>query len=132
LEPGGIVIQADLIEAAEGPTPLGNGRSAQVDAEGNVSVDGATFRTQSHRMSYDQAKDLLVLEGDGFNDAKLFRQAQPNAPPETTSARKFQYDIKRNRPTVDGVKSFEFRQMGPPNRQPAVPSGSMPGNNRRP
>ena len=49
-------------------------RPMEMEAIGNVSVEGATFQALANRMTYAEAKDLLVLEGDGRDDAELYRQ----------------------------------------------------------
>ena len=46
-------------------------RPMEMESVGNVSVEGATFRALANRMTYAEAKDLLVLEGDGRNDAEF-------------------------------------------------------------
>ena len=35
------------------------------------------FTARAARISYDQKKDLLILEGDGRTDAELYRQLTP-------------------------------------------------------
>ena len=46
-------------------------KALELEATGNAVVTGRSFTATGQRISYARAKDLLVLEGDGRNDAVL-------------------------------------------------------------
>jgi hypothetical protein len=82
----------------------------QLQALGNVRIDGQSptqgaFRAQAARASFEQAKDVFILEGDGRTHATLWRAGQRGSPP---SARKITYVRSTGRITVDGIQYFEF------------------------
>jgi lipopolysaccharide export system protein LptA len=87
--------------------PLG---PVQLQAVGNVRIDGqapgqGAFSAQAARASYEQAKDVFILEGDGRAPATLWRAGQTGSPP---AARKIIYDRSTGLPTVDGIQYLEF------------------------
>jgi lipopolysaccharide export system protein LptA len=84
-------------------------------AEGNTVVEGTTFTARANRITYEEAKDLLVLEGDGLSYAELFRQLQPGADRSQATARKIYYWRKSQQVKVEGAQGM---QINP------VPSGS--------
>ena len=58
-------------------------------AEGNTLVEGTTFTTRSPRLTYAQAKDLLVIEGDNRTDAVLYQQQRAGLDGSGTTAKRF-------------------------------------------
>ena len=63
----------------------------ELETLGNTLVEARQFTARSYRMTYSEAKDLLVLEGDGRVNAQLFRQDRPGAPQSETAARKIYF-----------------------------------------
>jgi len=97
-------------------TPANNRSSMELDAAGNTVLEGKSekgdkFVARALRMTYDQAKDLLVLEGDGRTDAELFRQQQVGGPMSKATARKIHFWPSTNRLRVDGAHSLELSQF---------------------
>ncbi|MEX0611723.1 MAG: hypothetical protein WD738_11170 [Pirellulales bacterium] len=87
--------------------PLG---PVQLRAQRNVRIDGSSpkqgaFSAQADRASYEQAKDMFILEGDGRTPATLWRAGQRGSPP---AARKITYIRATGQITVDGIQYFEF------------------------
>ena len=70
---------------------MGTGGRSSLEALGNTVVEGTTFTARGNRITYAEAKDLLILEGDGRNDAELFRQLQPGAPRDHHAAQEILY-----------------------------------------
>ena len=54
----------------------GRGGNMEFQARDNVSAEGETFSVRFARLSYSQAKDQLIFEGDGRSDAELYKQEQ--------------------------------------------------------
>ena len=108
LGPQGITLRCDQLSVNDMPLPTGNGRAIEFEALGNTIVDGTTFTARGHRITYTQAKDLLILEGDGRNDAQLLRQQKPGLPQSRLAAGKFLYWIKTQQWDISGARSLEI------------------------
>jgi len=121
----GVVMQCDRLsvnEMFEGPGTRGQGPGAsssisnqqssiELVADGNTKVEGKTFRARSIRMTYAKSKDLLILEGDGRNDAQLFVQQQLGGPTKEFAARKIFYSPKTGRSRAEGARSLQWDQL---------------------
>lgn len=110
LGPDGATIRCDQLSVAEMLLPMGNQRSIELYALNNAVVEGTTFTARGHRITYSQAKDLLVLESDGITDAELFRQTQVGAPRQQVTAKKIYYWRKSNQFSVEGAQSLQIDQ----------------------
>ncbi|MCS5616550.1 MAG: hypothetical protein NZ658_00995, partial [Pirellulales bacterium] len=84
----------------------------ELSAGGNVLVEGETFTARSARLSWSEAKDLLVFEGDGRSDAQLFRQLKAGAKPSTASAGRILYWRGLNRVDVQDARYLDLDQLG--------------------
>ena len=67
-----------------------------MEAKGNTHIEGLRlegdmFMAQADRLTYSQAKDMIVLMGDGRSDAELVRQERPGAPQSRTAAQTIKY-----------------------------------------
>ena len=81
-------------------------------ATGNTVVDGRTFTAQARRLSYVEAKDLIVLEGDGRTDAHLWRQLQIGGQRSHAVARKILYWRRDNRIEGNDIRFLDVSQVG--------------------
>jgi hypothetical protein len=82
----------------------------QFTATGNVQIDGqapnqGAFSAQAERASYEQAKDVFILEGDGRTPATLRRAGQAGPPP---AARLIRYSRLTNEVSVEGIQFIEI------------------------
>ncbi|MGQ9573869.1 MAG: hypothetical protein ACUVUC_00995 [Thermoguttaceae bacterium] len=77
LGPDGIILRCDRLAAVQMPVPVGGVRGWDLEATGNTIVEGASFVARAVRISYEQGKGKLVLEGDGRADAILALQRRP-------------------------------------------------------
>ena len=90
-------------------------------------VEGESFTARSTRLTWSEAKDLLVFEGDGRSDARLFRQTRPGAPPSSASAGKILYWRALERVEVEDARYLDLDQLrggapsGLPGARPAAP-----------
>jgi hypothetical protein len=104
----------------------------EMDAVGNTRVDGQrpdgdTFSALAQRLTYSQAKDMLVLVGDGRTDAQLFRQEQPGAPQTKTAAGSIYYWPTTRQVKIGDLKfvdSSQFSNQSQPRSH--VPSQPAP------
>jgi len=77
--------------------PVGGRWAAELVALGNAVAENVTFRALGNRITFDEAKDLLILEGDGLSDAELWRQLQVGLPASKVAAKKIWYWPKDQR-----------------------------------
>jgi lipopolysaccharide export system protein LptA len=119
LGPDGVVMHCDRLSVNEMAAPEGNRPTLELAAEGNTKVEGSTFTACAIRVTYAQAKDLLVLEGDGRTEAQLFLQQQVGAPTSNFAARKIFYWPKTRRFEAEGARSLELDRL--PTAKPAKP-----------
>jgi hypothetical protein len=111
LPPGSVVMDCDRLAVAD----MGQGGPAQLEllATGNTQVEGMThqgrFVAQAHRLSYVQAKDLLVMEGDGRRDATWQGRRMGGPGLSRAAARKIVYSRRDGRVEVD---SFQYLNLG--------------------
>jgi len=112
----GVVAHCDRLSVAQSPVPLAGRRAIALELIDNAVVESAVYTARGHRITYDEAKDLLVLEGAPRGLAELFQQSQPGAAADKHSAQKILYWRKTGRVTVVGAQSFETTQ--PPRAAP--------------
>jgi len=110
---GGVLINSSCLTVTEMPSPPGNQRTLELEATGNtiveaVSEDQRLYTARAQRIAYAQAKDLLVLEGDGRTDAELFYQPQPAAQPSRQAARRIILFPRSGKGWVEGARSLEL------------------------
>lgn len=86
---------------------------AELEALYQVQIEGNEFTAQAVRLSYAQAKDLLLLEGDGTTDARLWRQARPGAPVSRLAARKIFFRRSANHVKLEDVRSGDIEEVSP-------------------
>ncbi|MCO6455051.1 MAG: hypothetical protein J5I93_07100 [Pirellulaceae bacterium] len=111
LPPGSVTMNCDTLAVAD----MGRDGTAQLEllATGNTLVEGMThqgrFAAQAQRLSYVQAKDLLVMEGDGRRDATWEGQMLGKPGRSRAAARKIMYSRRDGRVEVD---SFQYLNLG--------------------
>ncbi|MDY0166206.1 MAG: hypothetical protein RBS80_06655 [Thermoguttaceae bacterium] len=111
LGPRGIVMNCNRLSLRQTLRPDGSQHTAEFEAAGNTVVESAGYTARAIRMTYSEAKDLLVLEGDGRSDAQLFRQQQIGGPMAKAAAQRILFWPGSNRLKVDGARSLELSQF---------------------
>jgi len=129
--PGGlparaVAVSSDTLAVGQAPIPVGGRNAIELQASGNVLVEGDTFTARSGRLSWSEAKDLLVFEGDGRSGAQLYRQMHVGAPTSTASAGRILYWRGLNRVQTDDVRYLDFDQLGGPSAGLAIPGMGGP------
>jgi hypothetical protein len=124
LGPGGALMTCDqmTVRQPDGPAappaqpnqPPQSRRPVELEAIGNALVEGDTFTARAHRLTYSEAKDLLVLEGDGRNDAQLYRQENPTGPQTKAMARQILFWRSQNRVSVNDARFFDLSELPAP------------------
>lgn len=69
-------------------------RWIEMNASGNTHVEGRSFTVQAASVRYNSAKEVLTIEGDGRADAHLWWQSAPGQPPDDSTFRKVQYNLR--------------------------------------
>jgi len=126
LGPQGVVMRCDRLTVNQMSTPVGDRRAMELEAAGNAVVEGRGFTGRAIRMTYGEAKDMLVLEGDGRNAATLFRQQQVGGPMSKAAAQKIVFWPKTKRVAVQGGQSVELDQVSLPTPDGPAPSSLRP------
>jgi hypothetical protein len=80
-----------------------NQTSLELEAVGSTIVEGSTFAARAHRISFADAKDLLVMEGNGRDEARLYRQARVGGLRTEASARRLLYWPQTGRVEADAT-----------------------------
>ena len=112
LPQGAVTISSDVLAVGQSPPMPGLQRSTiELGAGGNVLVEGESFTARSARLSWSEAKDLLVFEGDGRSDAQLYRQLKAGAQPSSASAGKILYWRALNRVDVEDARYLDLDQL---------------------
>jgi hypothetical protein len=134
LPPRAVTITSDVLSVGQSPPAPGQRRtSIELAAAGNILVEGDSFTARSARLTWSEAKDLLVFEGDGRSDAQLFRQLKAGAPTSQASAGKILYWRGLNRVDVEDARFLDFDQVSG-GTSPNIPGmgGAPPQSIQRP
>jgi hypothetical protein len=127
LPPRVVAITADVLGVGQAPPAPGRRRSSvELAAGGNVLVEGEAFTARSARLTYSEAKDLLVFEGDGRSDAQLFRQERVGGNTSSASAGKILFWRTRNHFEVEDARFLDLDQLGNAGRGIAPPAAGPP------
>jgi hypothetical protein len=126
--PAGVVrIASDVLSVGQTPPLPGQPRaSIELAAGGNVLVEGEAFTARSARLTWSEAKELLVFEGDGRADAQLFRQLKAGAQPDSMASEKILYWIRQNRVDVEGVRYLDLDRLPGAAQGRGLPGGGGP------
>lgn len=129
LPPKSLTLECNELSANEDPVaaranrqdPLAHSRLGpiQLRAQGNVRIDGRNatrgrFHAQAMTTSYDQAKQVITLEGDGRTPASLYYQALPGERFDSVLARTISYSLATGLPKVDGGIGGQITPPAPP------------------
>ncbi len=116
LLPNTAVLGCQVLTVYQLPSNAASNRFELI-AQGNTMVEGKTptgqlFAAKGERLSYDQAKDMVILHGDGRADAQLWHQSQIDGPRNTVSAQRIRYSPGQNSYELGGVNMLDF-SVGP-------------------
>lgn len=110
LPPGYMYLSTDkLLVYNSQPSRTGGGKGQSMEAQGHVNVQAREFWGTGVRATYDEDKDMLVLEGgDGL--ATLYRQTTPGKSPDTFTGKRIKYWRGTNNCQVDEGGQSTFGQ----------------------
>jgi hypothetical protein len=133
LPPGSMLMTCNQLTASQSAARSEGRGFVELEALGSTRVEGQrptgdSFSALAERLTYSQAKDMLVLVGDGRSDAQLFRQEQPGAPQTKTAAGSIYYWPTTRRVNIGDLRfvdSTQFSNQPPPRAtSPAVSSAA--------
>lgn len=106
----GLVLRCEDLSVYQLLTPADTKPHLELDARGNVTVEGQNHAARARRLCFDESKYLLVLEGDGEVPAELYRQEFLGGPVQRTAARRIFFWYQNKTIKVDDIKSLEVSQ----------------------
>jgi len=110
----GVLLTADRLTVAEAPLPVADARSVELEAFGNVVAENATFTARANRITYSEAKEWLILEGNGYAPAELTFQQYPGAPFRSIPAGRIGFRPRTKQVDIDGVRSLQINALPQP------------------
>ncbi len=122
-----IVLDSESLEVDD-MSPVsggGGGANAEFQARDNVIAEGTNFVARCARLSYSQAKDQLIFEGDGRSPAELDKQEGEGVEAQPFKAQKITYYKNTGQVDVGGFRSGEMIQS------PAKPAPTPTQGGRR-
>jgi hypothetical protein len=124
LSPDDVLMNCDLLTVRQmnaDPTAADpQHHPIELAAEGNTDIEGDVFTAHAYKMTYTEAKDLLMLEGDGRTFAELYRQDRPGGEPAHTQARQILYCRSKDTISINGPGASDY------NLGPAPPTAKKP------
>jgi hypothetical protein len=110
----GALLSTDQLTIREmsGGAAVASVKAVELEALGNTLVEGQSFTARAHRISYATAKDQLVIESDGRNEAELWHQQTRGGQFSYSAARKLTLLRKTNEVIGEGFKTFDLQQLG--------------------
>jgi len=117
LGPSGVLLNCDRLTLLTMGPKIDGRQPIEMLASGNTLVEGRTFTARAHRISYAQAKDLLVLQGDGRNHAQLWRQARTGERGSHFEAGTIRYWRTANEVEVDDARFLDLGDLRAPAKQ---------------
>jgi len=105
-----VVLDSESLEIADMSPVGGGGQNMEFQARDNVKAESTNFSARCARMSYSQAKDWVIFEGDGRSDAELYKQEGPGKAASPFKAQKITYFLKTQDVDVNGFRSVEINQ----------------------
>ncbi|GAB6164824.1 hypothetical protein JCM19992_08240 [Thermostilla marina] len=105
----GMIVYGRELSLVQMPSPLEPQRRYwELQATGNVMVEGRVFTARAERLAFDESKQLLILDGEGRGTAQLFRQEYVGGPVQTTAAQRIVYSHATNTLQFYNAKILEL------------------------
>lgn len=114
LPAGAVKLTCDTVDMFEWQPRGTNKPTKEVIASGNAHIYGDLYEATSDRVSYNEATDILVIEGTPRSDANLWYQQTPRAKRDHLVAGKILYRISDQRTSVESIKKGSFSPAGNP------------------
>lgn len=103
---GQLLLTSERLNLVEMGTRAGDAeRAIELVASDNVTIQGKKFAARGWRIKYTKAKELLILEGDGRNDAELW--VNGSATP-TAAGQRILFRTDTNEQQWDGMRELNL------------------------
>jgi lipopolysaccharide export system protein LptA len=104
------LLTSDRLTVADMDTNPDDDQSAvELVADGNATIEGSNFSARGSRISYVHAKQLIVLDGDGRNDAELWMRGSRTP---DFAAQQIRYWAGSDSIQVDGGRFLNLTHIG--------------------
>jgi hypothetical protein len=104
------LLTSDRLALAQIGPRVDDGRAPiELIAQGDATIETEGLTARGWRISYAKAKDMLILEGDGRNDAKLWLEGSTTPDAE---ARQIRVWPETNAYQIDDGSKLELSQIG--------------------
>jgi hypothetical protein len=117
LGPDDVLLTSHQIRVEQMEAPDHPRRFIEMAASGNSKFEGHSTFARADRVTYTEAKDLIILEGTARNDAWIFHQTEIGGPVDKFNARKILYWRTDGNLQIDDGKSFNLNHW-PRGRNP--------------
>ncbi len=105
-----VLMTCDQLNLSEVPGIDRETRFMELEALGNPAVEGLLYMARGHRITYNQAKDVLTLEGNSRRGAQLDMRQDVGKPLQHTEASLIRYYPSTGESEVNGVQSLDILQ----------------------
>ena len=109
--PSGLLLNCHQLTVSQPAVAQEDRGAIELEAHGNVVVEGSSYFARAAAMKYSQAKNWLILEGDGRADAEFYQQKSVGGPAPKATAHRFLYWPSTRRLEVEGARSIELNQL---------------------
>ncbi len=86
---------------------------SEIIAQGNTHVEGANFKVDAPRVVYDSNSDVVILQGDSQQNAKIQYRQKSGSPWQTAQARTVRYSKGSGAVNVEKIDSIKFSTSQP-------------------
>ena len=118
LGPDGMLLTSETLTVIQAPAANQSTRPLELIAQGNATaegtVEGREFTARAPRMTYAEAKDLIVMEGTLHVDAQLWLETPLGNPGPDASALRILFWPTRNKIQVEDSHHFDLSGLGTP------------------
>ncbi len=98
----GFLLDCDKLLIAQMPDPATGTLSVEMTATGNTTLEGNNLLAKAATVKYNQAKHLVIFDGDGFGNARVTSKGK------SATAKKFAYDIETGDFQTFEAEGYEF------------------------
>jgi lipopolysaccharide export system protein LptA len=107
--PGGAELHCEQLTVAD-LSVIGS-KGVELEAVGNTYIEARSYVALAHRLTFSQAKEMLVLEG-GRQDARLWLENN-RTPTPNAAAQRITYQLRTRRVEVNGASILNLNRLPP-------------------
>ena len=107
----GVSLKASRLTVAQTPAATSTAQSIEFEAYENVIAENRTYTARGNRITYSEAKDWLILEGNGYSPAELTFEEYIGASAKSFSARKIHFRPKTKEVKIDDGQALQMSAL---------------------